>query len=268
MIAQGRDTHTETCTLCMTWQGRWCANHADSTDQEDAQLANDIEVVHDTCATMLDELERVDEDEGHICKASLGSQLQRVHAAMRAADSFKEERTIAIAHARNKATFNVSAGFSRQAQAGASTSAAAEESAWSGKRRGAFARDTAAENSQATPKGMTKGQGKGNATKRGIAGARISCRTRARLLRDSRLLSSPKPLTEKYDLVQKTYTQPELLGRALDVEGSILERRNTSPRRRISGGVRASSGRASRGRSWAGSVVRRSYAHHLCIFRL
>ncbi|KZP28229.1 hypothetical protein FIBSPDRAFT_817483 [Athelia psychrophila] len=132
------------------------------------------------------------------------------------------ERTTAIAHARNKATFNP------QAQAEASTSAAVEEPALGrGKRRVAFARDPAAEKLPTKAKGGAKGKGKGKGDEK-----RHSRRTHT-VLNTSETASRLKTaaqrratLPKKTILVQKTYTQSELLARALDTEeGNILEHR-------------------------------------------
>ncbi|KZP30299.1 hypothetical protein FIBSPDRAFT_884217 [Athelia psychrophila] len=110
-------------------------------------------------------------------------------------------------------------GFSLQAQAGASTSAAAEESAWSGEATGCVC---------ATPKGRTKGRGKGKGDeKRHSRRTHIVPNTRETASRLKTAVQPRSTLPKETVLVQKTCTQPKLLGRALDTEGSIFEHGNT-----------------------------------------
>ncbi|KZP04597.1 hypothetical protein FIBSPDRAFT_967991, partial [Athelia psychrophila] len=115
-----------------------------------------------------------------------------------------------------------------------------------GKRRVASARDPAAEKSPAKTKGGTKGKGKGG-EERHSRRTHIVLNTPETASRFKATVQRRSTLPKETVLVQKTYTQPELLARAPDAEGTIFEGRNTSPRRRRSGGVRASSGTASRG---------------------
>ncbi|KAF7978968.1 hypothetical protein HWV62_44211 [Athelia sp. TMB] len=163
----------------------------------------------------------------------------------------RAERTTAAAHARNKATFNP------QANAEASTSASvAEPELGRGKRRVAFARDpesTAKSPVKAkttTTKGKGKGKAKGDekrhsrrthtvlntsetasrlksAAQRRVSPSASPIAVSATFLAtDLSTTSQQASLPKKVLVVQKSYTQAELLARALDTEeGNILEHR-------------------------------------------
>ncbi|KZP02225.1 hypothetical protein FIBSPDRAFT_906043 [Athelia psychrophila] len=115
-----------------------------------------------------------------------------------------------------------------------------------------WANNTTKPSSRGDPSGVhpetgRKARARGKATKRHSRRTHIVRNTHETASRLKTAVQPRSTLPKETVLVQKTYTQPELLARALDAEGSIFEHDNTLPR----GGEAAACARRLEGRRGA-----------------